>query len=192
MAGTAKPASVPPPDSDLHLDDIEGRRRLTFDTYGSLASYNLDECLERAGFQPTAYVRPRIPFQFHVCLLRKRTLQMIQLIPDGKEALPPTDCGGKDNGRIRELNAYRIRTYRCRAKRWISLSHPVCCITGNLVPGCFSDRTGCIARDGLKQWSQPDDRPMFIEVARSPGIHGIRHIDTATTRFELAKFGFAE
>lgn len=34
-----------------------------------------------------------------------------------------------------------------------------------------------------------DDRAMFVEVARSLGIHAIHHVDAATTRQALAEYG---
>ena len=34
-----------------------------------------------------------------------------------------------------------------------------------------------------------DDRPMFVEIARSLGIHGIAHKDMPTSRAELEKLG---
>jgi putative hydrolase of the HAD superfamily len=34
-----------------------------------------------------------------------------------------------------------------------------------------------------------DDRPMFVEIARSLGIHGIQHINVETTRTKLVEVG---
>ena len=35
-----------------------------------------------------------------------------------------------------------------------------------------------------------EDRPMFVQVAKSLGVHGLRHIDYKTTCEKLEKFGF--
>lgn len=36
-----------------------------------------------------------------------------------------------------------------------------------------------------------EDRPMFVQVARSPGINGIRHTDHNSTIKKLEKFGLS-
>jgi putative hydrolase of the HAD superfamily len=49
-----------------------------------------------------------------------------------------------------------------------------------------------ISQSTPEQVAYIDDRPLFVELANSLGIHGIVHTDVATTSSKLAQLGLSE
>ena len=87
----------------------------------------------------------------------------------------------------REINAYRIRTFGLNQ------------LIDTFVSSCFvhyrkPDRDIYRIALDISQASPAevayiDDRPLFVEVANSLGIHGIQHVDVTTTRSKLGQLG---
>jgi putative hydrolase of the HAD superfamily len=171
---------------NLDLDDMEERHHLTYDTYEA-GKLSLDEYLKRLVFyQPRAFTRGAFTDFMFAC--SQAFPEMIQLIQAVKTHYLLRTVAVSNEGR--ELNAYRIRTFQLEQTIDIFISS---CFVHYRKPDPDIFRIALdVSQARPEAVAYIDDRPLFIEVARSLGIHGIRHIDTATTRSELAKLGLAE
>ncbi len=171
---------------ELDLDDMEERHHLTYDTFEA-GKLSLDEYLKRLVFyQPRAFTHGAFTDFMFAC--SQAFPEMIQLIQSLKKHYLLRTVAVSNEGR--ELNAYRIRTFQLEQTIDIFISS---CFVHYRKPDLDIFRIALdVSQARPEAVAYIDDRPMFIEVARSLGIHGIRHIDAATTRFELAKLGLSE
>lgn len=169
----------------FHLDyeEMNERHHLTFDTFEE-GKLSLKDYLDRVVFY-----EPR-PFSYE---------EFIEFVHSQSEALPDMIdlvCGLKERYHLqvaavsnegRELNTYRVEKFRLRefidffiVSSFIHIRKP-------------DEDIYRIALDVSQvqpdQVIYIDDRAMFVEVARTLGIEGITHTDTATTRQALEEKG---
>jgi putative hydrolase of the HAD superfamily len=170
----------------LDLADLEERHHLTYDTYEE-GKLSLDEYLHRVVFcQERSFSIP--DFKAFMLSRSQPYPDMLQLIRSLKERYPLKTLAVSNEGR--EINAYRIAQYHLDQ------------VIDTFVSSCyvhFRKPDPDIYRIALDislarpaQVAYIDDRPLFIEVANSLGIHGILHTDILTTTAELARLGLQD
>lgn len=169
----------------FHLDSLEfdERHHLTYDTYEE-GKLSLDGYLQRVVFYKQ---QPFTIEQFKRFMLSRSQPfpDMIELVRELKSHYPIKTIAVSNEGR--EVNAYRISQFRLDE------------VIETFVSSCFvhyrkpDPDIYKIALDiSLARPDQVvyiDDRPLFIEVATSLGIHSIRHTSLDETRSRLAEFG---
>jgi putative hydrolase of the HAD superfamily len=167
----------------LDLPDLEERHHLTYDTYEA-GKLSLDEYLQRVIFFRQ---RPFKMDEFREFMLGRSQPfpEMIRLIQGLKKQYPITTVAVSNEGR--EINAYRIQTFQLNRTIDIFVSS---CFVHFRKPDLDIYRIALdISQARPESVAYIDDRLLFIEVAGSLGIHGVLHIDLATTRDQLAKLG---
>ncbi len=169
----------------LDYEDMNERHHLTFDTYEE-GKLSLDEYLDRVVFYQE---RPfsRADFKQYMYSQSKPYPRMIDLVRKLKAQYGLKVAVVSNEGR--ELAEYRIKTFDLGA------------IVDFYIFSCFvhfrkPDRDiFCIALDIAQvppsQVAYIEDRNMFVEVAQSVGIRGIRHVDEPTTQARLGTLGLA-
>lgn len=170
----------------LDLAEMDERHHLTFDTYEE-GKLSLDSYLDRVVFHKE---RPfsRQAFRDFMFDQSRPYPEMIDLVRTLKARHGLRLAVVSNEGR--ELTEHRIRAFR--------LDTFVDCF----IASCFvhfrkpDTDMFAIALDVSQacpeQVAYVDDRPMFVEVARSLGIAGIHHKNIDTTRKELAALGLTE
>ena len=90
----------------------------------------------------------------------------------------------------RELNSHRIRKFKLDGFVDFFISS---CFVHFRKPDADIFKVALdIAQVPVEQVVYIDDRPMFVQVAATLGIRGIRHLDYKTTRAKLAALGLVE
>ncbi len=171
----------------FHLDrsEVDERHHLTFDTYEE-GKLSLDEYMSRVIFyEPRPFSREEFksfmfgqsqPFPEMIDLIRSlRVRQRLKVAVVSNEG--------------RELMAYRIRKFGLAefvdffiASSFVHFRKPdadIFCIALD------------IAQMPAEQVAYIEDRPMFVDVARSLGIKGIRHTGYESTCAALAEMGLS-
>ena len=167
----------------LDLDELNERHHLTFDTYEA-GKLSLEEYLQRVVFYETRAFTPgdfrgfmraqSRPFDdmiaFERSLKQRHGLQVLAVSNEG-----------------RELSEYRARAFDLQGlidafvcSGFVHVRKPDADIF-RIALDLAQVRPGEVV--------YLDDRPMFVEVARGLGIHGVVHRDVAATRQELAGLG---
>jgi putative hydrolase of the HAD superfamily len=169
----------------LELEEMESRHNLNFDTY-EIGKISLDDYLQRVIF----YIkRPFTAEQFREFMFAQSQAfpKMIELISALKKKYSLKVAVVSNEGR--ELNAYRIQTFKLDqfidffiSSSYVHLRKPDAEIYRIALD---------IAQVPVKEIIYIDDRPLFIEVAESLDIRGIRHIDVETTQKELERLGLS-
>ncbi len=169
----------------FHLDpgDFDERHHLTYDTYEE-GKLSLDGYLQRVVFYCE---QPFSVEQFKAFMFSRSQPypEMIQLIQDVKNLNSIKTIAVSNEGR--EINAYRISQFQL--DRVIDIF-----VSSSFVhyrkpdPDIYKIALD-ISQAKPDQVAYIDDRPLFVEVARSLGIHSILHKDIAVTRQELSKLG---
>jgi putative hydrolase of the HAD superfamily len=167
----------------LDYDDLEERHHLTYDTYEE-GKLSLDDYLQRVVFcEARSFTREE--FKSFMFSRSQPIPEMIDLVRSLKSRYHLKTIAVSNEGR--EINAYRIHKFGLDR------------LIDTFVSSCYVHYRKpdldiyCIALD-ISQ-STPgevayiDDRPLFIEVACSLGIHGIQHIEYSTTRSKLGELG---
>jgi putative hydrolase of the HAD superfamily len=160
----------------LDPDDIEERHHLTYDTYEE-CKLNLEEYLQRVNFyQP----RPFSMDDFKSFMLsRSQPIpEMIDLTRSLKEQYHLKVVAVSNEGR--EINAYRIHPFGLDM------------LIDTFVSSCFVHYRKPdldISQSLPDEVAYIDDRPLFIEVANSIGIHSLQHVDAQSTRALLEQLG---
>ena len=172
---------------EFHLDqnDIEERHHLTYDTYEE-GKLSLDDYLQRVIFcQPREFS----PDEFKSFMLsRSQPLpEMITLIQSLKARYHLKTIAVSNEGR--EINAYRIRTFGL--DRLIDTFVSSCFVHYRKPDIDIFNIALDISQSTPGQVAYIDDRPLFVEVATSLGIHGIVHTDLATTSSRLTQLGLS-
>jgi putative hydrolase of the HAD superfamily len=168
---------------DLDLSEMDERHHLTFDTYEE-GKLSLDSYLDRVVFYaPRSFSRHE--FREFMFARSKPYPEMIELVRSLKARHGLRVAVVSNEGR--ELTEYRIRAFGLDA------------FVDSFIFSCFVHVRKpdldmyTIALDVSharpEQVAYIDDRSMFVEVARSLGIAGIRHVDLEATRRELAAQG---
>ena len=168
----------------LDPEETEERHHLTFDTYEE-GKITQDEYLDRVVFyKKRSFSRKQ--FRQFMYNQSKPFPEMLTLLSHLKKK-----CGFKVavvSNEGRELAEYRIRQFKLNALADFF-------IVSSFVHFRKPDKDIFrIALDTAQVKPQEvvyiEDRPMFVQVAETLGIRGLRHIDHKTTREKLAKFGF--
>jgi putative hydrolase of the HAD superfamily len=167
----------------LDRADMENRHHLTFDTYEE-GKLTLDEYLDRVVFyQKRPFTRAQ--FRKFMFAQSKPYPEMIELVHalKTKHALKIVVVSNEG----RELNAYRIRTFRLDA------------IADFFVSSCFvhlRKPDADIFRLALDMAQVPaeeivyvENTHMFVQVAEGLGIRSILHTDCDSTRAKLESCG---
>jgi putative hydrolase of the HAD superfamily len=167
----------------LDYEEMDERHHLTFDTYEE-GKLSLDEYLDRIVFYEERPFK-RDDFRTSMFAQSRAFPEMIELISRLKTRHGLKVAAVSNEGR--ELNEHRIRTFGLG--RFIDFF-----ISSSFVhyrkPDADIYRIALdIAQVAPEQVVYIDDRPMFVEVAATLGIHGIIHSYYATTRRGLAEFG---
>ena len=168
----------------LDPEETEERHHLTFDTYEE-GKITQDEYLDRVVFyKKRSFSRKQ--FRQFMYNQSKPFPEMLTLLSHLKKK-----CGFRVavvSNEGRELAEYRIRQFKLNALADFF-------IVSSFVHFRKPDKDIFrIALDTAQVMPQEvvyiEDRPMFVQVAETLGIRGLRHIDHKTTREKLAKFGF--
>jgi putative hydrolase of the HAD superfamily len=169
----------------FHLDqpEFDERHHLTYDTYE-------EGKLDLAGYlQRVVFFRER-PFsveQFRAFMLSRSQAypKMIQLVGDLKKQYSIKTIAVNNEGR--EINAYRIA--RFGLDQLIDTFVSSCYVHYRKPDPDFYKIALDISLSTPEQVIYIDDRPLFVEVASSLGIHSILHTDVEETRQKLAGLG---
>ena len=169
----------------FHLDynDMEERHHLTYDTYEE-GKLSLDEYLQRVIF---CLERPFSVDEFKAFMLSRSQPynEMIAMIRLVKAQYKIKTIAVSNEGR--EVNAYRIQQYKLAEVIDTFVSS---CYVHYRKPDLDIYRIALdVSQSSPRQVAYIDDRPLFVEVASSLGIHGILHVDFPTTRAKLAELG---
>jgi len=169
----------------FHLDynDMEERHHLTYDTYEE-GKLSLDEYLQRVIF---CLERPFSVDEFKAFMLSRSQPynEMIAMIRLVKAQYKIKTIAVSNEGR--EVNAYRIQQYKLAEVIDTFVSS---CYVHYRKPDLDIYRIALdVSQSSPRQVAYIDDRPLFVEVASSLGIHGILHVDFLTTRAKLAELG---
>ena len=169
----------------FHLDyaDVEERHHLTYDTYEE-GKLSLDEYLQRVIFcQERSFSADE--FKSFMLSRSQPNPEMLNLIRILKTEFQLKTIAVSNEGR--EVNAYRIHTFNLNNLIDTFVSS---CFVHFRKPDLDIYRIALdVSQSAPDEVAYIDDRPLFVEVAASLGIHGILHIDFPTTRSKLAEFG---
>ena len=168
-----------------HLDyaEMDERHHLTYDTYEE-GKLTLDEYLQRVVFyQARSFSMDEFKnFMYSLSLPYDQMLDLVHLL---KARYPLKTIAVNNEGR--ELNDYRIRQF--------SLGE----VIDTFVSSCFVHFRKPdldifkialdITQSPPQQVAYIDDRPMFVEIAQTLGIRGVRHVDHPSTLSKLAELG---
>ena len=168
---------------NLDIPEMEARHKLTFNTY-ELGKLTLEEYLNRIVFyEPRSFTKE----EFREFMFAQSTAhpEMIELIIVLKKKYGLKIAVVSNEGR--ELNAYRIQKFNLAAfvdffisSSFVHFSKPDTDIFKVALD---------IAQVDPKDVIYIEDQPMFISIAESLGITGIRHTNYESTCKELASFG---
>lgn len=167
----------------LDLNEMEERHRLTFDTYEA-GKLQLDQYLARVVFHSP---RPFTLAQFRAFLFQqsKPFPDMIALARTLKSRYGLKIAVVSNEGR--ELTEYRIRHFRLNEFVDFFISS---CFVHFRKPDEDIFRIALdIAQVPAGEVVYIEDRLMFVQVARSLGIHAIHHTSYESTRAKLASLG---
>ncbi|MGA2786669.1 MAG: HAD family phosphatase [Verrucomicrobiota bacterium] len=168
---------------NLDLQEMEDRHHLTFDTY-EVGKLTLAEYLDRTVFYRK---RPftRAEFRSFMFSRSKPFPEMIDLVCRLKARHRLKIAVVSNEGR--ELNLHRIHKFKLGAFVDFFISS---CFVHFRKPDADIYRLALdVAQVPAERVVYIEDRPMFVQVAGTLGIRGIRHTDYQATRAKLASFG---
>ena len=167
----------------LELAAMEDRHHLTFDTYEE-GKLTLEEYLSRTVFYED---RPFTRDQFREFMFAQSQPfpEMIELVAQLKARHGLKIAVVSNEGR--ELNAYRIRTFKLGGFVDFFISS---CFVGLRKPDVDIFRLALdIAQTPPDQIAYVENTPMFVQIAEGLGIRSILHTDYQSTCAKLASFG---
>ncbi len=169
----------------FHLDreEMDERHHLTYDTYEQ-GKLSLDDYLKRVVFcQERSFSASE--FKAYMLSLSQAYPAMLELVREYKNRYHLKTIAVSNEGR--EINAYRIQHFSLDQLIDTFVSS---CFVHYRKPDADIYRIALdISQADPTDVAYIDDRPLFIEVATSLGIHGILHRDVATTSRLLAGLG---
>ncbi len=167
----------------LDADELNERHHLTFDTYES-GKLTLDEYLDRIVFYEVRSFS-RSVFKAFMLAQSMPYPEMIRLVQDLKRQYGLKLIAVNNEGR--ELNDFRIRHFGLSEFFDAFVSS---CYVHLRKPDAQIFRLALdVAQVPAEQVVYIDDRQLFVEVARSLGMHCLHHTSEETTRKRLAAFG---
>jgi putative hydrolase of the HAD superfamily len=167
----------------LNLEEMEDRHHLTFDTY-EVGKLTLEEYLSRTVFyEERSFTRDQ--FREFMFAQSQPHPEMIALARNLKvqHGLRVAVV----NNEARELNSHRIQ--RFKLEEFVDFFISSCFVHFRKPDADIFRLALDIAQAPAEQVVYIDDQPMFVQVAESLGIRGIRHTDYQSTRAQLASFG---
>jgi putative hydrolase of the HAD superfamily len=167
----------------LDYEEMNERHHLTFDTFEE-GKLSLQEYLTRLVFYKQ---RPfsRQEFRNFMFAQSRPHQETIDLICKLKDLYGLEIAGVSNEGR--ELTVYRIRKFKLKEFMDFFISS---CFVHFRKPDEDMYRIALdIAQVQPDKVAYIEDRPLFVEVARGLGIHGILHKDYQSTRAALAELG---
>lgn len=167
----------------LDLPEMETRHQLTFDTY-EVGKLSLAEYLKRVVF----YEKRRFSVaQFKAFMFAQSQPfpEMISLIGALKAKYSLKIAVVSNEGR--ELTTYRIRKFKLG--RFVDFFISSCFVHFRKPDEDIFRIALDIAQVPPQQVLYIDDRPMFVEVGKTVGVRGLRHVDYPSTRAKLASLG---
>lgn len=168
---------------NLDYAQLDERHHLTFDTYES-GKLSLDDYLKRIVFYES---RPFSPAEFTRFIMEQSEpyTDMIELVRGLKQVYGLKLFAVNNEGR--EINEYRIRQFGLNQVFDAFVSS---CYVHLRKPDVDLFQLALdVAQMEPGQVVYVDDRLMFVEVARSLGMHCLHHTDYAKTRDGLAALG---
>jgi putative hydrolase of the HAD superfamily len=170
----------------FNLDPVETEERhhLTFDTYES-GKITLSEYLKRLVFYKERNFT-EVEFRKFMFDQSQPIPEMLGLIRGIKEKYGIKIAVVSNEGR--ELNNYRINTFKLG--EFVDFFISSCFVHFRKPDADIFKVALDIAQVSPEKVIYLEDRPMFVQVADTLGIHGIIHRDFETTRQQLASFGW--
>ena len=169
----------------FHLDlaEVDQRHHLTFDTY-EIGKLSLDVYLDRIVFyEPRNFSREQ--FKTFVFAQSKPFPEMIELIRQTKLRNSLKLAVVSNEGR--ELTEYRIRQFGLAEFVDFFVSS---CFVHFRKPDTDIFRMAIdLAQTPPEQTVYLDDRPLFVEVARTVGLQAVHHTSYEETRRAFAELG---
>ncbi len=163
--------------------DLNQRHQLTFDTYEQ-GKLSLDDYLDRVVFtEPRRFTKAE--FQTFMFAQSQRFPEMIRLVRQLKERFKLKLVVVSNEGR--ELNEHRIHEFRLN--EFIDIFVSSCYVRCRKPDPEIFRLALDISQVPPAQAVYIEDRPMFVEVASSLGITGIRHVGFDQTRAALDRLG---
>ena len=170
---------------DLDYEEMNERHHLTFDTYEE-GKLSLQQYLNRVIFYQDRSFSMET-FKEFMFAQSQPYPEMIELIQNLKARYNLKVAAVSNEGR--ELTVYRIQRYKLGAFIDFFVSS---CFVHFRKPDPDIYRIALdIAQVLPQQVSYLEDRPMFVEVARSLGLYGIYHTGYESTRSALAGLGLS-
>ena len=168
----------------LDAEETEERHHLTFDTY-EVGKITLDEYLERVVFyKKRSFSRMR--FRQFMYDQSKPFPDMLALLQQLKKKYVLQIAVVSNEGR--ELAEYRIKQFKLNALADFFI---VSSFVHFRKPDADIFRIALdTAQVSPQQVLYIEDRAMFVQVAETLGLQGLRHIDFKTTVEKLKKLGF--
>jgi putative hydrolase of the HAD superfamily len=167
----------------LDLAEMEDRHHLTFDTYEE-GKLTLDEYLGRVVFHKRRSFT-RAEFRRFMFAQSKPYPEMIELVAQLKARF-----GLKIvvvSNEARELNAYRIRTFRLG--RFVDAFVSSCFVHIRKPDADIFRLALDIAQTPVQQIVYVENTPMFVQVAAGLGIRSILHTDYTSSCTRLSALG---
>lgn len=168
---------------NLDKEEVDSRHHLTFDTY-ELGKLSLDEYLDRTIFyEPRSFTKE--DFRRFMFDQSQQLPDMIDFIIKLKKEHNLKIAVVSNEGR--ELNTYRIKTFELTrfvdffiSSSYVHFRKPDIDIFKLALD---------IAQVNPSEVIYIDDRPMFVSVAETVGIKGIKHVSYKDTFEKLASYG---
>ncbi|MFN8486884.1 MAG: HAD family phosphatase [Caldilineaceae bacterium] len=170
----------------LDYAEMDERHHLTFDTYEE-GKLSLDEYLQRVVFYEQ---RPFTPDAFKQFMLAQSQPypEMIELVKTLKARYSLKIATVSNEGR--ELTLYRLHQFKLTDFVDFFVSS---CFVHYRKPDADIYRIALdIGQIEPNAIVYVDDRPLFVDIANSLGMHGLHHKDYAATKQALTKWGLAE
>jgi putative hydrolase of the HAD superfamily len=172
---------------EFHLDiaEMNVRHHLTFDTY-ELGKLTLDEYLDRTVFyEPRNFTKET--FRDFMFSRSKALPGMIELITQLKKKYHLKIAVLSNEGR--EINTYRIQKFKLAD--FVDFFISSCYVHFRKPDIDIFKMALDIAQIDPGEVIYIEDRPMFVSIAESLGITGIKHVDYPTTVERLNYFGLS-
>lgn len=167
----------------LDFDELNERHHLTFDTY-EVGKLSLDEYLSRIVFyEPRSFSRDEFrEFMFAQSAPLHETIALMRQV---KVQNHLRVAAVSNEGR--ELTEHRIATFRLN--EFIDFFVSSCFVHFRKPDQDIFRLALDIANARPDEVAYVDDRPLFVDVAKGLGIHGIRHHSADATRAALQACG---
>ena len=167
----------------LEWAEMENRHHVTFDTY-EVGKLMLEEYLSRVVFyQKRPFTRTQ--FRRFMFAQSKPYPEMIELVAQLKVRHGLKIVVVSNEGR--ELNAYRIRTFKLDG--FVDAFISSCFVHLRKPDTDIFQLALDIAQASARQVVYIDNAPMFVQIAEGLGIRSILHTDYRSTCATLASFG---